>query len=265
MLVIALPLFKETYGPVLLAQKKGKSEIEIAVTHQKDLRKAFKFAWSRPFKMLFLSPIVPLLGLYTAITNSYAVICFATVGTVFQDEYKFHAGKSGLAYFGLTAGFLFCQVTLGYFSDRHIKKMEAKHGDRKPEYRLPPIFIGALLLPMGLFWYGWSLQYHTHWIVPIIGSAFIAVGMLYTYLPVQMYLVDTYTLFAASATGACTIIRSLCAALIPLSANPLYDNLGYGWGNSLLAFIALGFAPIAVVLMKYGERIRTNPRFQPTL
>ena len=243
----------------------ARSDKDGGVIHQYDVRKAFKLAWIRPFKMLFLSPIVPLLGFYTAITNSYAMICFATVGTVFQDDYSFSPGQSGMAYFGLTAGFLFCEITLGHFSDRHIQKMEAKHGDRKPEYRLPPIFIGAFLLPVGLFWYGWSLQYHTHWIVPIIGSSFIAVGILYTYLPVQMYLVDTFTLFSASATGACSIIRSLCSALIPLGANPLYDNLGYGWGNSLLALIALGFVPIAVLLMKYGERIRTNPRFQPVL
>ena len=80
-----------------------------------------------------------------------------------------------------------------------------------------------------------------------------------------MYIVDTYTIHAASATGACTIIRSVCSALIPLGANPLYDKLGYGWGNSLLAFIALGFVPVAIVLLKYGEQIRTNPRFQPIL
>ena len=80
-----------------------------------------------------------------------------------------------------------------------------------------------------------------------------------------MYLIDTYTLFAASANGACTIIRSLAAALIPMGANPLYNDLGYGWGSSLLAFIALGFVPVAVLLINYGERIRTNPRFQPSL
>lgn len=250
---------------MLQAQKKAKSEKGMGTTNQEDIRKAFRLAWIRPFKLLFLTPIVPLLGFYTAITNSYGMICFATVGTVFQDEYNFSTGQSGMAYFGLTAGFLFCQVTLGHFSDRHIKKMEARYGDRKPEYRLPPIFIGSLLLPAGLFWYGWSLQYHAHWIVPIIGSAFIAIGILYTYLPVQMYLVDSYTLFAASAIGACSIVRSLCAALIPLGANPLYDRLGYGWGNSLLAFIALVSVPIAVLLMKYGELIRTDSRFQPTL
>lgn len=101
--------------------------------------------------------------------------------------------------------------------------------------------------------------------VPILGSALIAIGILYTYLPVKMYLVDIYTVYAASATGACTIVRSLCAALVPLGANPLYEHLGYGWGNSLLAFVALGGIPVALLLIVYGEKIRTSPRFQPDL
>ena len=113
-----------TYGPVLLALKEAKSAKDIGVQHEIDLRRTFKLAWTRPIKMLFLSPIVPLLSIYTAITNSHATNCFATVGTVFQDEHKFSAGQNGIAYFGVTAGFVFCQVTLGNFSDQHIKKME---------------------------------------------------------------------------------------------------------------------------------------------
>ena len=166
MFITALSIFKETYGPVLRARKIAKEEKDLGTTEQKTPGKVLKAAWIRPLKMLFRTPIVPLLGLYTAITNAYASICFATVGTVFQNEYHFSPGQSGLAYFGLTAGFIFCQVTLGRFSDRHIIRMEAKHGDKKPEYRLPPVFIGAFVLPVGLFWYGWSLEYHTHWIVP---------------------------------------------------------------------------------------------------
>lgn len=260
-------VFKETYDPVVRAKRKDDSEKNNTNLHQdqQHIGNALALAWTRPFKLLFLTPIVPLLGLYTAITNSYATICFATVGTIFEDEYGFSPGQSGMAYFGLTGGFIFCQLTLGHFSDQYIKRIAARQGCTTPEDRLPPILIGAALLPIGLFWYGWSLEAHTHWIVPIVGSAFIAMGILYTYLPVQMYLVDSYTVYAASATGACTIIRSLCGALIPLSANPLFERLGYGWGNSLLAFIALGGVPVAMVLFRYGNRIRTDPRFQPRL
>lgn len=201
MAVAAVPILEETYGPVLQARKQAKLDMETGFV-RKEVTQVFKFAWNRPFKMLFFSPIVPLVGFYTAITNSYATICFATLGTVFQDNYGFSPGASGLAYLGFTVGFIFCQITLGIFSDRHIVRIEKLHSDKKPEYRLPPMFIGALLLPVGLFWYGWSLQYHTHWIVPIIGSSFIAIGTLYGYLPVQMYLIDSYKVYAASEVHA---------------------------------------------------------------
>jgi hypothetical protein len=77
---------------------------------------------------------------------------------------------------------------------------------------------------------------------------------------VQNYLVDAYTQYAASAIAAATILRSLLGALLPLAGQPRYDKLGVGWGNSLLAFIALAFSPVPWFFWKYGERIRTkNP------
>lgn len=39
----------------------------------------------------------------------------------------------------------------------------------KPEYRLKPLPLGAILLPAGFFLYGWTAQYKVHWIVPILG------------------------------------------------------------------------------------------------
>ena len=133
------------------------------------------------------------------------MICFATIETVVQINYGFSPGESGLAYFGLPVRFVLCQLSMGHFSDWYIKKMQDKHGDKKPEYPLPPIFIGVCILPVVFLWYGWSMQEHTHWIVPIIGSTFIAIGILYTYLPIQLYMVDAYTVFAASASAVCTI------------------------------------------------------------
>ena len=179
--LIALTTFKETYGPVLQQKRVASVEKGTALSPSpQDRRKAFTLAWIRPLKLLFLSPIILVLGLYLAIMNSYAQICFATIGTVFQDRYGFSPGRSGMAYFGLTTGFLASQISLGYFSDRYIKRMSAKHENITPEHRLPPIFIGALTLPIGLLWYGWSLQERSHWILPIVGSAFIAVGILST-------------------------------------------------------------------------------------
>jgi hypothetical protein len=42
----------------------------------------------------------------------------------------------------------------------------------------------------------------------------------------------------------------------------MYEALGLGWGNTLLAFIALGLTPAIWFLIKYGEQIRSHPRFR---
>ncbi len=50
----------------------------------------------------------------------------------------------------------------------------------KPEYRLLPTTYGAPCVPIGLFWYGWSAEACTHWIIPIIGTAFVGMGLIAT-------------------------------------------------------------------------------------
>jgi len=54
----------------------------------------------------------------------------------------------------MTLGFLFSQITLSHFSNAYATKMERKRGVHKPEYRLPPLVISAVIIPAGLLWYG---------------------------------------------------------------------------------------------------------------
>ena len=77
-------------------------------------------------------------------------------------------------------------------------------------------------------------------------------------MAVSMYLVDAYTLYAASALAANTIMRSIAGAVLPLCALDMYNVLGLGWGNSLLGFIALAFLPIPFLIGRYGERLRNK-------
>lgn len=71
-------------------------------------------------------------------------------------------------------------------------------------------------------------------------------------------MIDAYTKYAASAIAAGNILRSMSAALLPLVGIPLYDRLGYGWGNTLLAFISLGLGGMFIVIRKYGEEWRNK-------
>lgn len=116
-----------------------------------------------------------------------------------------------------------------------------------------------------VFLYGWTADKHVFWIAPIIGTGMVGLGLLATFMPIQTYLVDAFTIYAASALAANTVLRSLVGAMLPLAGQKMYATLGLGWGNSLLAFIAIAMCPIPIVFYYYGERIRKHPRFQVKL
>ena len=77
-------------------------------------------------------------------------------------------------------------------------------------------------------------------------------------MPASTYLIDTYTLHAASVTAATTVVRSLLGALLPLAGDSMYNALGLGWGTSVLGFIAVAFIPMPAVFWFFGERIRNS-------
>jgi hypothetical protein len=75
-------------------------------------------------------------------------------------------------------------------------------------------------------------------------------------ISIQAYTVDAFTLYAASGLSANTITRSVRGATLPLAAPKMCQTLGLGWGNSLLAFLALAMVPVPVLLMLHCEKMR---------
>ncbi|KAJ5456894.1 hypothetical protein N7530_012168 [Penicillium desertorum] len=260
---------RESYAPTLLARKTKKLQKETGNTNLRSAldtgrtpKELFLYSIVRPTKMLFRSPIVFLLSLYVGVIYGYLYLLFTTITSVFQQQYNFSQGAVGLTYLGMGVGSLSGLFLIGATSDRLLNYLAAKNGEKKPEYRLPPMVPGAIFVPISLFMYGWTAYYQTHWIVPIIGTSFLGTGMMITFMCVSTYLVDAFTDYAASVMAANTVFRSLAGALLPLAGPKMYAVLGLGWGNSLLGFIALAFCALPVIFWIYGERIRTSPKFQ---
>lgn len=260
----SMPIMKETFPPVLLARQKPHHQPHLsgafASPAQSKTRasQVFLTACTRPLRFMFRTRLIPVFTLYTSIINSYLLILLSTLGSTFETVYGFSSGISGLAYLGMMVGFLISEVTLGLFSDTYARRKARRHpeGIAKPEDCLPPLILGALLLPASLLLYGWTLEQQTMWLAPVVGSGLVAFAAMYSYIPVQIYVVDVYTLHTASAIGAMSIVRSAIAAIVPLGADPLYKRLGYGWGYTLLASLAVPFIGIGVVLVRKGEQIR---------
>ncbi|KAI0021337.1 major facilitator superfamily transporter [Xylariomycetidae sp. FL0641] len=214
--------------------------------------------------LLFLSPVCGLLCLYNAFIYAILYLFFSTFTFLFQDVYGFSEGIVGLSYIGMGIGMITGMVLYGTTSDRIIQRLTRKHGVErpKPEYRLPLLNIAAPFISGGLFIYRWTAQYKVQWAVPLLGTLLCGFGFTVIMSCIANYVIDTFTIHAASAMAAITVSRSIFAATFPLFALHMYNSLGWGWGNSLLDFIALAGCAIPPLFWMYWERLRTNPRFQ---
>ena len=120
--------------------------------------------------MLLFSPIVASMCIYIAILYSLLYILFTTFSWVFQRQYAFSSGATGLSFLGSRVDMLRGLLYSGTLSDRAIKKKIAKNAKPGPEDRLPWCIVlpGSLSIHVGLFIYGWGVDKHVHWIVPEI-------------------------------------------------------------------------------------------------
>lgn len=211
----------------------------------------------RPTKLLFLSPLVFFVSLYIAFTYGTLYLLFTTIPVVFQQTYGWSLGITGLVYICLGVGNMAGWGVITATSDRGVvRRTRANGGVFEPEMRLPLSIWFSLLLPVSFFWYGWSAHYQTHWIVPVLGLFPFSFGIIGLFLPLTTYLVDCYPMYAASAVAANTVIRSLAGMLLPLAGPAMYENLGLGWGNSLLGFVCVAMIPVPLLLHRYGGRLR---------
>ena len=118
------------------------------------------------------------------------------------------------------------------------------------------------MLPAGLFIFAWTaVPTHIHWIAPIIGSVPFGCGMVLVFLGVLGYLVDAYLVFAASVLAGNTVVRSIFGVAFPLFTKRMFDNLGVNWAGTLIACLALLFAPSPFIFYIYGRKIRRSTAF----
>lgn len=222
----------ETYAPVILRRRAAKlsaitgkvykSRIEVDKGPKK-LSAEFKTALSRPWILLFREPIVLLLSVYMAIIYGTLYMMFAAFPIVYQENRGWSAGIGGLAFIGIAVGMLIAVVGTIPDNKRYMRIAAKNNGIAPPEARLPPAMLGSIFLPLGLFWFAWTNYPSIHWSVSIIGSAPFGFGMVLVFLSIMNYLIDAYTIYAASVLAANSVLRSLFGAIFPLFTTYMYQ------------------------------------------
>ncbi|KAJ7105054.1 MFS polyamine transporter [Mycena crocata] len=274
--ILGILYLRESYAPFILEQKADQIRKSLdpekgPVRHvrskfaseDRTWKRIISTALTRPFALFYHEPIVQLLGVYMAFIYGVFYLFLTSMPLMFQGTYGESVGISGLNYLALGIGVTGSSQINARFMDYIFKRLKEKNGGAgQPEYRLPSMVPGTICLPAGLLITGWAVQARVHWVVPDIGIALVGAGIILNFQSIQIYVVDAFTLYAASALAAVSFLRSLCGFGFPLFAEQMYKKLGYGKGDTILAVIAIVIGcPSPWLFWKYGKQIRMRSKY----
>lgn len=261
-------MIDESYPPKLLIYKARRLRIESGnwALHAKfeewdvsvaELARKFLV---RPVQLL-CTPICFLVALYASFCYGILYMQLGSIPIIFGEVRGWAQVEASLPFLCIFVGaVLGCGANV--YNQLLYNKVYRAAGNRAvPERRLPPMMVGSVLFAGGQFITGWTSKPEIHWVVPAIGLVMLGTGFFTIFQAALNYLVDTFTLYAASAVAANTFLRSCFACAFPLVVGPMYHNLGVGPGSSIPAGFAALLIPVPFVFFKYGKGIRARSKW----
>ncbi|KAI1373221.1 putative florfenicol exporter [Hypoxylon crocopeplum] len=266
--LLGIIIIKESYTPVLLRRKAAAQSDQPANPALSPMKWAF---WRdffsrldpylrRPIRLLVRRPIIQVISLVLALNFGIYTFMLSTFATLWIDRYGESALIGSLHYISFSIGFCITAQVGGRIMDIIYKRLRNRpkyKGEGRPEFRVPYMVPGVLFIPAGLFWYGWSAEYRITWVMVDLGAIVFTCGSSILAQALLAYTLDLFGNLGASANAATRLFSYVLGFVFPIFAPQLYERLGYGWGNSLLAFIfvALG-VPVPLFLWVWGEKLR---------
>ena len=213
-----------------------------------------------PFKLLSTEPVVFFFSLWVAFAWAVLYMTFDAIPLVFETHHNFSVSQVGAVFSAIAIGSIL--GTLLSVSQEKLARQYAwgKMLTATPERRLYFACLESALLPIGLFWFGWTSGPSTPWIVPVLALACAQIGIFTIYLAVFNYLADVYHRFASSALAGQSFCRNILAAVFPLITDVMFRRLGYPGAASLLGGVSALLTVVPWVLLFYGPAIRARSK-----
>lgn len=290
LILLVVVFFKETRGSVLLSrraailnkwyearEKVGLVGFEIPVGDGGIKKESQRIRWKvksdeereslakmigvsvyRPFHLLFTEPVVFFFSLWVSFSWAVLYLTFSSIPLVFSTSHHFNVAQIGAVFSAMCVGAILSTILSVYQEKvaRHYGKMSST-----PEGRLYFSCIESALMPIGLFWFGWTSFPSIHWIVPTLAIGCATMGIFSIYLAVFNYLADTYHRYASSALAAQSFCRNMLAGVFPLVTSAMFHRMTFAGASSFLGGLGAVLTIVPWVLVFYGPRIRARSKF----
>lgn len=175
---------------------------------------------------------------------------------LWEDRYGFSIGIAGVMYvsflIGMVVGTLFWTSIMNSHQQRRKRQGRGKQEDKL--FYLP---VAAIVMAIGMFWYGWSAKARVHWIMPDIGVGLFGFGMFVVFQAVQSYCVELNPRFSGSIMAAALSFRGMVGFAFPLFGHAMYAKLDYGWANTIIGLLMIVIGvPFPTLVYHYGDAMR---------
>lgn len=267
--LIGVLCIRESYTPVLLLHKARQHSEDTGINIEPpslraSLHRLGVSLW-RPVRLLLRRPIVQIIGLILALDFAIYTLLLGTFADLYINKYGQSQSTSSLHYIAIAVGATSAAQVGGRLMDWSYRRTTARYGrgdsTGKPEFRVPYLVPGVIITPLGLFLYGWAAEHVVAWPVVDVGAALFTLGSFMASQMLYAYQLDEFVEHAASAGAATRVLSYSLGFAFPIFAPDLYDRLGYGWGNSMLAFLWIVFCfPLPVIMWLWGDKLRAMGR-----
>ncbi|KAK9447305.1 major facilitator superfamily domain-containing protein [Limtongia smithiae] len=188
--------------------------------------------------------------------------------TLLSNEYNFTTAKIGYSYLasgiGGLLGSLMAGRIMGTYYRKCVRKYELQCKERgEPvdmrkfniqQARFGTSYYPSLAVVVASLIFGWTIQYHVHYIVPILSTSLLSFSAVFYVNLCQTLLVDLFPTKSAGSTSIVNLSRCLLCAAGIAAVDKMVDSLKSGGAFTIMAglcFLSQGFV---VLEIKYGQR-----------
>lgn len=164
-----------------------------------------------PTDLLFTEPVIFFFSLWVSFAWAVLYLTFGAIPLVFKNSHNFNIQQSGAVFAAMSVGAIISTI-LSIYQENLLSMILARVASTSklattlrtpsPEGRLYFACIESALLPIGLFWFGWTQFGYIPWIFPTLAIGCATMGIFSVYLATFNYLADAYHRYASSALAA---------------------------------------------------------------
>ncbi|PYH92838.1 MFS general substrate transporter [Aspergillus ellipticus CBS 707.79] len=258
-------VFPETYPPTILKRKaralrRKTGNPDVKTTSDEEglgLDGIARVYLIRPFWLFTTQPILALLTLYQSFLYGVLFLFYQTYPVTFGEDRGWSMTLRYLPRMAIIIGVFVGAIGIVIHNQVYFRHhCHAPDGSFIPESLLPPMIVGGIMVPIGMFWFAWTASPPIPWPSSVCAGFLIGCGMYLLFIQGFNYIVDCYTSMANSAMGVNRSMRSVFGAVFPLFANQMVESLGVARTTSILGALSAALVPVPVCYWYWGGRIR---------